>query len=116
PGPGHKNAPKTKKEKGLKSMLKNFRTYHLAIDLYRSCQVVKPNGPGADQFERALLSIPLNLAEGSAKPTVKDRKKFYFIALGSLREVQAMLHLFGTPELVTQADILAAHIYRLGHG
>ncbi|MBI3534569.1 MAG: four helix bundle protein [Deltaproteobacteria bacterium] len=42
-----------------------------------------------------MLSIPLNLAEGSAKPTSPDRRKFYFIALGSLREVQTLLALFG---------------------
>ena len=37
--------------------------------------------PLKDQFKRAASSIVLNLAEGSAKPTAKDRKKFYYISL-----------------------------------
>jgi four helix bundle protein len=68
------------------------------------------------QFERACLSIALNLSEGSARPTERDRRRFYFIALGSLREVQTLLDLYGTPELISQADTLGAHLYRLCHG
>ena len=96
--------------------MKNFRTYQLAIDLYRSCQGLKLTGARRDQFERALLSIPLNLSEGSARPTEPDRRRFYFTALGSLREVQTLLDLHGTPELAQRADILGAHVYRLCHG
>src|SRR5690349_21028474 len=95
--------------------MKTFRTYQMAKDFYRRCQGLGLTGPRGDQFERALLSIPLNLGEGSAKPTERDRKRFYFIALGSLREVQTLLDLFGTPELIEQADRLAAHVYRLCH-
>ena len=93
--------------------MKNFRTYQLAIQFYRDCQNIKLTRIARDQFERALLSIPLNLAEGAAKPTERDRKKFYFIALGSMREVQALLTLFGSPELNSKADRLAASLYCL---
>ena len=48
------------------------------------CQRLKFKAPFKDQFDRALLSVILNVAEGSAKPTVKDCKRFYAIALGSL--------------------------------
>ena len=93
--------------------MKNFRTYQLAIAFYKESQKIKWSSPMRDQFERAVLSIPLNLAEGSAKPTSKDRRKFYRIALGSLREVQCLLEIAGNKELAQQADILAAHLYRL---
>jgi len=66
-----------------------------------------------DQFERALLSIPLNLAEGNAKPSAKERRKFYFIALGSLREIQTILILANDLHLVKDADTLGAHLYLL---
>src|SRR5580700_11075004 len=95
--------------------MKNFRTYQLAIQFHQDCQKLKLSVIAKDQFDRALLSIPLNLAEGAAKPTEKDRKKFYFTALGSMREVQTLLFLFGNPVLIQQADILAGHIYRLCH-
>ena len=55
----------------------------------------------------------LNLAEGSAKPTAKDRKKFYYISLGSLREVQAILNMIGHVDLTKQADQLGAYLYKL---
>ncbi len=95
--------------------MKNFRTYQLAIEFFKECRGIKLSTVAKDQFERALLSIPLNLAEGAAKPTEKDRRRFYFIALGSMREVQTLLVLFGSKELVMKADRLAAHLYRLCH-
>ena len=95
--------------------MKLFRTYQLAKEFYRLSQELTLNGPLRDQFERASLSVVLNLAEGSAKPTVKDRKKFYFIAFGSLREVQTILDIVNQIELAKRADVLAAHVYRLCH-
>ena len=65
------------------------------------------------QFHRASLSIVLNLAEGSAKPTAKDRRKFYRIGLGSLREVQAILDIIGHIQLIKEADKLGAFLYKL---
>ena len=95
--------------------MKPFRTYQLALQFHRDCQGLKLSSIARDQFERAMLSIPLNLAEGAAKPTERDRLKFYFTALGSLREVQTLLELFGSSPLRSQADVLAAHLYRLCH-
>ena len=40
-----------------------------------------------DQLKRALESSILNLAEGNAKTSIKDRNKFFDISLGSLAEV-----------------------------
>ena len=94
-------------------MLTTFRTYQLAKDLYQSCQGLKVPHYVHDQFMRAALSVCLNLSEGSAKPTKKDRKKFYFIALGSLREVQTCLELHGNEDIRIKADTVAAHCYRL---
>ena len=65
------------------------------------------------QFHRASLSIVLNLAEGSAKPTAKDRRKFYRISLGSLREAQAILDIVGHIQLIKEADKLGAFLYKL---
>jgi four helix bundle protein len=71
--------------------MKPFRTLDLAKEFYKDCGVLKLRNPLKDQFERALLSIPLNLAEGNSRPTQKERKRFFFIALGSLREIQTLL-------------------------
>ncbi len=93
--------------------MKNFRTYQLAMSFYQESRKIRLRGPMKDQFERAVLSIPLNFAEGSAKTSAKERRKFYRIALGSLREVQCLLELSGEKKLFAKADNLAAHLYRL---
>ncbi len=65
--------------------MQKFKTYQLAINFYRNSRKLNLREPLKNQFHRASLSIVLNLAEGSAKPTAKERRKFYRISLGSLR-------------------------------
>jgi four helix bundle protein len=93
--------------------MKNFRTYELAKQFHKDCQKLKLRHPYKDQFDRAILSVVLNLVEGSAKPTKKDRRKFYSTALGSLRETQAILDLCGHTEQLQQSDAVAACLYCL---
>ena len=93
--------------------MQKFKTYQLAINFYRNSRKLNLREPLKNQFRRASLSIVLNLAEGSAKPTAKDRKKFYYISLGSLREVQAILDMISHVELAKQADRLGAYLYKL---
>ena len=97
-------------------MLNNFRTYQLAIEFYRRSQEVRAPGFLKNQLLRAAGSVALNLSEGTAKPTIKERQRYYSIALGSLRECQA-LELNGTnvPALLELADHLGASLYRLIH-
>ena len=93
--------------------MKNFRTYQLALELYKAIETTTVSGPARDQIRRASLSIVLNLAEGSAKPTRKDRHKFYRIALGSLRETQCLLDILGKQKLAKLADQVGANLYKL---
>ena len=73
--------------------MQKFKTYQLAINFYRNSRNLNLREPLKNQFHRASLSIVLNLAEGSAKPTAKDRRKFYRISLGSLRNLIQMISL-----------------------
>ena len=96
-------------------MRKNFRTYQLAIELYGVTLNLKLPKHLRDQFNRAAASIVLNIAEGCGRATAADQKRFYDIALGSLRECQAVLDLTssaGSPEALL-ADKLGAHLYKL---
>ena len=93
--------------------MRKFKTYQLAIQFYRNSRKLSLREPLKNQFHRASLSIVLNLAEGSAKSTPKDRRKFYRISLGSLREVQAILDIIGHQHLIKETDKLGAYLYKL---
>ena len=94
-------------------IMKNFRTYQLAVDFYKQCQKVEVAEPIKSQFQRATLSVVLNLAEGTGKLTPKDKRKFYSIAMGSLRETQCILELIDRNDLYNQSQSLAANLYKL---
>ena len=96
-------------------MLSNFRTYQLSLELYRATRSVTLPHSLKDQLRRAASSICLNLAVGSAKPTERDRARFYAIAFGSCREVQSLIEMESESlgELHGIADRVAASLYRL---
>ena len=93
--------------------MKKFKTYQLANQFYHKSNNLSLRGPIKNQFQRACLSIVLNLAEGSAKSSNRERRKFYEISLGSLREVQAILTLVNHQRLIKEADKLGAFLYKL---
>ena len=75
--------------------MKDFRTFNTAVSFYRSSLSLRLCGTLKEQLSRAASSIALNLAEGRGKESRKDQLRFFFIALGSLRECQAILILAG---------------------
>ena len=96
-------------------MLKDFKAYQLSKELYFECEKVRAKDFLKLQLLRASSSICLNLAEGSGKESKKDQKRFYNIAMGSLREVQAILELARSPEDIREkANVLGGLVYRLG--
>ena len=91
----------------------SFRSYNLAVEFYRQTRLIKLPYFLKDQLQRASSSIALNLAEGSAKPTKADRRRFYYIALGSVRECESIIELADIRSLEEPVDKLARHIYNL---
>jgi four helix bundle protein len=94
-------------------MLKKFDAYQLALKLYEECKALKSHAPVKDQLDRASLSILLNIAEGTGKPTAKDQRRFYAIALGSCRETQAMLEILKAEDALATVDRVGGCLYRL---
>lgn len=93
--------------------MKNFKCYELAKIQYKKIQKLKLPSYIKDQIDRASLSVCLNLAEGSAKSSQKDRRRFYEIAFASHREVQALLDILDHVELKQNADSLAGALFCL---
>ncbi len=76
---------------------------------------VLPSRKTKERF-RASSSIALNLSEGSAKGQTQDRKRYFTIALGSIRECQAILDLEEQAFTLADRELLdklAASKYRL---
>jgi four helix bundle protein len=91
-----------------------FRAYDLALELHRSCEALRVPTYLRSQLERASSSIVLNLSEGSGRTGLADRRRFYAIAFGSLREVQAILDIAAAPTPARkQAQDLGGLLYRL---
>lgn len=95
--------------------MKTFRTLDLAIEFYALTEKVKLPNHLRGQLLRSSSSVSLNLAEGNAKFSYKDKKRIYQIAMGSLRESQVILKLgqINDPEILKKADHLGACIYKL---
>ena len=86
--------------------MKKFRTLDLAIVQYQSIKKLKLKGEVRSQIERAALSVCLNLQEGNAKFTQKDRRSFFNMAYASQCEVQLILKL----ECIRELEILAGSV------
>jgi four helix bundle protein len=65
-----------------------------------------------DQWKRASLSILLNLAEGTGRMSVQDKKHYYTMARGSVFECAAILDLLHESKLIDEEfykDIYAGY-------
>ena len=96
-------------------MLKTFRAYQLAADLYRAAVPLRLPAHIKKQLLESTSSSAANLAEGYGKTSTADQCRFFEIAYASCKESQAWLDMAGmnssTPGQM--ADKLGAHIYKL---
>ncbi|NUQ56970.1 MAG: four helix bundle protein [Candidatus Paceibacter sp.] len=71
--------------------------WKLGMSIVKEIYSITKNFPNDEKFclvsqiRRAAISVPLNIAEGSAKRTSKDFASFVRIALGSLMETMACI-------------------------
>lgn len=86
--------------------MKTFRTLDLAIEFSRQASRLKVKGHLKEQLERAATSIALNLAEGNAKGSAREKRNFFHMAYGSLRECQTIFKLLSVSDqsLLKSAD------------
>lgn len=67
--------------------------YHYSKQFILACYRITNEFPAHEKFammqqiRRAALSVHLNLAEGASRKSVKERKRFFEIARGSLIEI-----------------------------
>ena len=96
--------------------------YRQAIELVRMshqiCARIPRQGTRsiADQLRRASESIPLNIAEGSARYTRADKVNFFRVARGSVFECAAIVDVLRTmvPGLETDLEELEKQLVSVG--
>lgn len=95
--------------------MKTFRTLDLALEFYDRVEHLKITGHLRDQIIRAAASVPLNLSEGNAKPSPKEKRRFYQTAYASLKECQTIFKMakIEDAKVLATADHLGASIYKL---
>jgi four helix bundle protein len=97
----------------MKKELESMKTYfdHEKLIVYQesisfikwaSDIVTKMNGNSVlkDQFDRASMSIALNIAEGNGKLSIKDRYRYFKIARASAFECAACLDIFQAKNII----------------
>ncbi len=95
-------------------VLNRFRSYQLSVKFCRNLQICDLPAHLRDQLKRASASICLNLAEGFGRLSPGDRVRFYKIAFGSIREIQAIFDIGNFSEIQSkELDYLAASVYKL---
>ena len=97
-------------------MKRNFRVYNDAVEFYKVVSTIKLPYHLRNQLLRSASSVALNLAEGAARRSATEQRRFYEIAMGSLRESQAVLDLYPldiSSRILRLSDSLAAQLYRL---
>src|SRR5262245_54615080 len=71
-------------------VFKGFRVFDLAVRFFKMIRRLKAPAHLRTQLERAASSIALNAAEGYGRRSPADKRRFYQMALGSMRECQAI--------------------------
>lgn len=96
-------------------MLRNFRIYQAAIRFYKLCKLLELPADSKDQLLRASSSVGRNIGEGFGRILPRDKKRFYRIALGSVRECTTVFlqEDVKDPVLLDLADFLGGGLYKL---
>ena len=76
---------------------KNLEVYKIALQLVKEVYAITKTFPKEEQYvlvsqlRRAVISICSNIAEGAARKTKPDRRRFYEISRSSLVEVDTQI-------------------------
>ncbi|AFL82376.1 S23 ribosomal protein [Aequorivita sublithincola DSM 14238] len=95
----------------------DLRVYQESMDLVIEIYKVTHNFPDSEKFgltsqiRRASVSIPSNIAEGAARESKKEFKRFLYISLGSAAELETQIEISNRLGFIDDSKILKEKIY-----
>ena len=87
-----------------------LRVYQQSLDLVDLIYKITKAFPKAElygitsQLRRAVISIPLNIAEGQGRGSSAENKNFLLIAKGSIYELTALIEICYRQKLITETQ------------
>lgn len=87
-----------------------LEVWKLGMNLVNEIYSLTKNFPAEEKFcltaqlKRAVISVPLNIAEGSIKRTKKDFASFIRISLGSLMETMTCIEISLSQKYINQSE------------
>jgi len=94
----------------MKFKYEDLEIWQLALELIRAIYALLKNFPKDEKYDlvsqgkRAVVSVALNIAEGSGRHTDKDFSVFINRAITSLQEIDAVLKIGITLNYITDRD------------
>ncbi|RYD82310.1 MAG: four helix bundle protein [Sphingobacteriales bacterium] len=92
---------------------KNLEVYKISLMLLKEIYILTNKFPKEEQYNlvsqlrRAAVSVCSNIAEGAARISAKEKKRFYEIARASLVEVDTQFEISLLLEYLTRENIIA---------
>jgi len=79
----------------------------LVENIYKLCEVfpLEEKFGIVSQIKRAAVSVPSNIAEGSARNSKKEFIQFCYISLGSLSEIETQLIISNRLKFISDEDL-----------
>jgi four helix bundle protein len=89
------------------------RSVDFAVEVYRLTRVFPKDERFSltQQVRRAAVSVSSNIAEGSGRSSLKDRRNFYGMARGSLKEAESLLIVGQRLDFIAESDCESAFAY-----
>jgi four helix bundle protein len=101
-------------EKAHKKLVLWHKAVHLVVTVYEATRRFPASERFglAEQMQRAAVSIPSNIAEGSARRSRKEYLQFAYMARGSLSELDTQVEIAGLLGYITpnQSSLLQAEL------
>lgn len=101
---------------GYQSLLVWQKSMALVEEIYLWTSSVTPDERFGivSQLKRSSVSVPINIAEGNARPGGKEARHFVDIARGSVAETETLIILIQRLGLAADGDQLLRDCYELG--